>query len=253
MVMMMLAPLVKHKGLAAKKSKDKHKAQKAAPQQVKRSSSRFSARTTRSQASHSTEAPRSRHSKRLRKLNRSTGSENSEGSRKPLKKRRSSVGFSSKKSDGRSRQHQKPGKRFTQEEFLREAVRTENENKRQLVALLMMQAEEKGALKRKEKRRFSELHPRRMKQKSNKLGTTMSFTHENMIEYVKTGSRISNRGLAQLKKDGICVITGLKAKYKDPLTKLPYATLEAFRKIREEHALKNGAGSDAMKKVLKGA
>lgn len=30
----------------------------------------------------------------------------------------------------------------------------------------------------------------------------------------------------------VCVITGLPAKYRDPLTGLPYATLEAFRQLR---------------------
>eukprot|EP00794_Sanderia_malayensis_P015255 gene15255-16829_t len=33
----------------------------------------------------------------------------------------------------------------------------------------------------------------------------------------------------------ICVVTGLTAKYKDPLTGLPYANVEAFKIIRAEH------------------
>lgn len=34
----------------------------------------------------------------------------------------------------------------------------------------------------------------------------------------------------------LCVITGLPAKYKDPLTQMPYATLDAFREIRRRYA-----------------
>lgn len=33
----------------------------------------------------------------------------------------------------------------------------------------------------------------------------------------------------------ICVITGLPAKYKDPLTGLPYANLEAYKELRKRH------------------
>lgn len=33
----------------------------------------------------------------------------------------------------------------------------------------------------------------------------------------------------------VCVVTGLPAKYKDPVTGLPYATIDAFKRIRAEH------------------
>lgn len=35
----------------------------------------------------------------------------------------------------------------------------------------------------------------------------------------------------------LCVITNLPARYKDPLTQLPYATAEAFKEIRRRHSL----------------
>jgi len=38
----------------------------------------------------------------------------------------------------------------------------------------------------------------------------------------------------QAPKKAVCVITGLPAKYRDPKTGQPYATIEAFRKIREK-------------------
>jgi len=36
-------------------------------------------------------------------------------------------------------------------------------------------------------------------------------------------------------KPNVCVITGLTAKYKDPLTGMPYATIEAFKEVRARY------------------
>lgn len=44
-------------------------------------------------------------------------------------------------------------------------------------------------------------------------------------------------------KETKCVITGLPAKYKDPLTGAPYATIEAFRLLRQRHARRTGGMS----------
>ena len=41
-----------------------------------------------------------------------------------------------------------------------------------------------------------------------------------------------------LKTKEKCAITGLPAKYRDPVTGLPYANLEAFKVIREQHTPK---------------
>lgn len=41
-----------------------------------------------------------------------------------------------------------------------------------------------------------------------------------------------------------CVITGLPAKYLDPLTKCPYNNLYAFKKIRELYAAKKNVNTD---------
>lgn len=46
-----------------------------------------------------------------------------------------------------------------------------------------------------------------------------------------------------------CVVTGLPAKYRDPLTKLPYATTEAYKTIRRAyyiHVKEKGDRSDAL-------
>ncbi len=42
-----------------------------------------------------------------------------------------------------------------------------------------------------------------------------------------------------------CAITGLPAKYRDPVTGLPYANLEAFKIIREQHTPKESAAPTA--------
>eukprot|EP01032_Pedospumella_encystans_P020203 gene20203-22956_t len=47
------------------------------------------------------------------------------------------------------------------------------------------------------------------------------------------------------KKSQTCVVTGLPAKYRDPLTMLPYATLDAFREIRRRYPNSNKSGSMA--------
>jgi vacuolar protein sorting-associated protein 72 len=44
-----------------------------------------------------------------------------------------------------------------------------------------------------------------------------------------------------LKTKEKCAITGLPAKYRDPVTGLPYANLEAFKIIREQHTSKDSA------------
>jgi len=41
-----------------------------------------------------------------------------------------------------------------------------------------------------------------------------------------------------------CVITGLQAKYLDPLTKCPYNNLYAFKKIRELYAAKKNVNTN---------
>ncbi len=45
--------------------------------------------------------------------------------------------------------------------------------------------------------------------------------------------------------EGICVITGLAAKYKDPDTGLPYADLEAYKELQDQ--LRQG-GARSLKK-----
>ncbi len=44
--------------------------------------------------------------------------------------------------------------------------------------------------------------------------------------------------LEMLKTKEKCAITGLPAKYRDPVTGLPYANLDAFKIIREQHTPK---------------
>lgn len=46
-----------------------------------------------------------------------------------------------------------------------------------------------------------------------------------------------------LKTKEKCAITGLPAKYRDPVTGLPYANLEAFKIIREQHTPKEQAAA----------
>lgn len=47
-----------------------------------------------------------------------------------------------------------------------------------------------------------------------------------------------------LKTKEKCAITGLPAKYRDPVSGLPYANLEAFKVIREQHTPKAESNAD---------
>lgn len=60
--------------------------------------------------------------------------------------------------------------RFTQNEYLKEAVQTEYDSKRQLMALLMMQEEKKVVLQKD-----NNSNKPTIKYKMNKLGTTINF------------------------------------------------------------------------------
>ena len=53
--------------------------------------------------------------------------------------------------------------------------------------------------------------------------------------FIKPGSYLKQSFSSSNKKEySICPITGMPAKYKDPLTGTPYANKEAFKIIREK-------------------
>lgn len=71
-------------------------------------------------------------------------------------------------------------RKFTQRDFLKKAVETENDNKRQLIALLMLQEEKKSVLQSENK-----IKQPMIKYKMNKLGTLISFPEQTTAKYIE--------------------------------------------------------------------
>ncbi|XP_074574434.1 SWR1 complex subunit 2 isoform X2 [Curcuma longa] len=114
-------------------------------------------------------------------------------------------------------------KRMTQEEMLLEAAQTEIMNLRNLERVLA---------------REEEVKKKAVVHKAVYDGPQIRFISrdgESHLEFIKGASfqnEITTTPVSYPEKT-VCVITGLPAKYRDPKTGLPYATLEAFKLIRE--------------------
>ncbi|XP_062195354.1 SWR1 complex subunit 2 [Phragmites australis] len=114
-------------------------------------------------------------------------------------------------------------KRMTQEEMLLEAAETEIMNLRNLERVLA---------------REEEVKKKAVVHKDTYDGPTIRFCSkdgESRLEFINGasfGSELCTTSTPYPKKS-VCVVTGLPAKYRDPKTGLPYATMEAFKIIRE--------------------
>jgi len=145
-------------------------------------------------------------------------------------------------------------KRLTQEELLAEAKRTERENLASLEAYTRLEAEKKKVKEKSHeiKGPFIRFHSVVMpvivdinKEKSRQQtevveGTTKSEEKysRNFLVFTDTKS-FPNQYFPQNKpkvaKPQFCQITGLPARYIDPITKTPYATANAFKVIRNQY------------------
>ncbi|KAG0495361.1 hypothetical protein HPP92_000051 [Vanilla planifolia] len=115
-------------------------------------------------------------------------------------------------------------KRMTQEEMLLEAAQTEIMNLRNLERVLA---------------REEEVKKKAVVHKAAYDGPKIRFTSRNgisFLEFIKGSSFQSELHTTSTlyPKKSLCIVTGLPAKYRDPMTGLPYATKEAFKIIREE-------------------
>ncbi|CAD6246300.1 unnamed protein product [Miscanthus lutarioriparius] len=114
-------------------------------------------------------------------------------------------------------------KRMTQEEMLLEAAETEIMNMRNLERVLA---------------REEEVKKKAVVHKDTYEGPTVRFFSkdgESRLEFINGatfGSELCTTSPPYPVKP-VCVVTGLPAKYRDPKTGLPYATMEAFKKIQE--------------------
>ncbi|KAM0907477.1 hypothetical protein ACQ4PT_016099 [Festuca glaucescens] len=114
-------------------------------------------------------------------------------------------------------------KRMTQEEMLLEAAETEIMNMRNLERVLA---------------REEEVKKKAVVQKAVYEGPTLRFysrdgnSHLEFINGASFGSELCTTSTPYPEKP-VCAVTGLPAKYRDPKTGLPYATMAAFKIIRE--------------------
>lgn len=114
-----------------------------------------------------------------------------------------------------------PQHKLTQEELLEEAKITERLNLESLEYLEKLE---------EEKKKF-QLH------KPQITGPRIIFYSKQGVDLLTfSDPNISfwNTTPNSLKGRSICPITGLQAKYFDPKTNSPYATVEAFKKLREK-------------------
>jgi vacuolar protein sorting-associated protein 72 len=113
-------------------------------------------------------------------------------------------------------------KRLTQEELLVQAAHTEVENRRSLELMLRMEDDRKKLTGPKAP------YVGKLIRYTSKLGQTNIMTFEQFDELPKEINSIA----PPPPKVELCVITGMRAKYRDPKTGKPYATLDAFKQIR---------------------
>ncbi|EFC41925.1 predicted protein [Naegleria gruberi] len=126
-------------------------------------------------------------------------------------------------------------KKFTQEELLEEAKITTEENKKSLLKLRQTEEDVKKKARDSKSKMIDPYEPR--VKYISKMGT-------NLIEFVNHGipqcinqkmpdEEVKRFNIPKEEKQLKCVITGLPAKYIDPLTRKPYANVEAFKELRK--------------------
>eukprot|EP00282_Hemiselmis_andersenii_P030326 CAMPEP_0169455840 /NCGR_PEP_ID=MMETSP1042-20121227/16034_1 /TAXON_ID=464988 /ORGANISM="Hemiselmis andersenii, Strain CCMP1180" /LENGTH=305 /DNA_ID=CAMNT_0009568023 /DNA_START=21 /DNA_END=935 /DNA_ORIENTATION=+ len=108
-------------------------------------------------------------------------------------------------------------RRYTQEELLEEAKLTAVENEKDLRRLVRIEEDMKKVVWHK-----VQLTGPRVQYRSTKEGNTITWTEPATMPAAFGGSAPPAR-----KKD-VCAVTGLPARYMDPVTGKPYATLAAF-------------------------
>lgn len=120
-------------------------------------------------------------------------------------------------------------RQLTQEELLEEAKETEYWNLLDLERLLTLEAE----MKKKpstDKKKYE--GPSIVHKSSIKVNDGVTLVELTRGAETPTPLR---QDAPTAPKPNVCVITGQPAKYKDPLTGMPYATIEAFKEVRKRY------------------
>ncbi len=140
---------------------------------------------------------------------------------------------------GGGRRAKKGKRKFTQEELILEAVRiTEAENKRWLLSRKRSQMEEVSRSELNKKLGDKNENQKVICKYNSKRGcyNTLTFPSMDHLPEIFARPRVDETQrlatLEQRKKDNICVITGKKARYRDPKTGKGYHDLAAFKELR---------------------
>ncbi|KAJ8904137.1 hypothetical protein NDN08_000664 [Rhodosorus marinus] len=123
---------------------------------------------------------------------------------------------------------------LTQEELMKEALKTEEINKASYLELVRLEEEKKRLPPTKQK-----VQPGpRLVLRSRDGKQTLSFTAEELPRDI-----FPRESTLAAAVQPMCVVTGLPAKYKDPKTGSYYATVKAFKILRSGGKLKSPAAS----------
>jgi vacuolar protein sorting-associated protein 72 len=159
---------------------------------------------------------------------------------------RSSVAKTAREADAAERVKQRKARparkvvvefQMTQEDLLREAAQTEVENRRSLGTMLQVEEENSKSGAPGSKVRGPRI---RFKSKRGCMDSVTFTDVDQFPEYIDSSGMDASARMYPEKP--VCAVTGLPAKYRDPVTGLPYATLAAFKAIRREY--EEGGGGD---------
>jgi vacuolar protein sorting-associated protein 72 len=147
------------------------------------------------------------------------------------------------------RQNKKVDKQFSQEELLAEALETEKVNQASLAEMMKLEEERKKIVAPKSKYPFNLFF--NLPSLSNCVLWSLTLCLTILGPRVITLSRAKSHTVTFTDVDDLpaflrakappypnqamCVITGLPAKYFDPVTQMPYATPEAFKQLRAKY------------------
>lgn len=149
-----------------------------------------------------------------------------------------------KSTKGNEQTGQKPKHKrcFTQEELLIEAVsHTEAENHKWLLNRKRLQVEEHSRAEHSKRSGNSAAERKVISKFNSRRGCLNTFTFPEMDHVPeiftrgKTSEEQRTQVVAKIQKENLCVITGKKARYKDPKTKLGYYDLNAFKELRRRY------------------
>lgn len=129
-------------------------------------------------------------------------------------------------------------RRLTQEELLAEAQITEQHNTASLAQFLKLEEEKKNVKVTKTLFQGPIIRLKSVRMPDIEIDDNVkeSFSCRNFLEFTDTKSfpkKYFPVTKVKYPAKPVCVVTGQPAKYKDPVTGLPYATIEAFRYIRQ--------------------